>query len=555
MKERLKALIREHRRAAVAISGLLLGIFIFAAFRLARGNNIQYFTAEVEEGDVLAVVQATGSINAVTTVQVGSQVSGRIAELSADFNSQVKKGQVIAQIDPSTFRARVLQAEADLENAQAGVKATEANIENTRADASVAQANLDKARAGAREAELNLQRVTGLFQQGIASEQQRDSTQVAHETAIANLKAAEAQLVQAQARLRSTQAQLEQARAQVTQRRAQLEMARLDLDHTVIRAPIDGTVIARNVDVGQTVAASLQAPTLFTIAQDLTRMLVYAKTDEADVGKIRVGAQTTFRVDSFPKETFRGLVVQVRMNATTIQNVVTYDTVIEFDNPERKLLPGMTAYVTIPIASARAVVRIPNGALRYRPEMKEAERRALLEKHGLLRPPQVQQARAETPTAAAAAEGHPEGRAAAGGSGERPRPGGEGSGREGESQEERTARMRERWQQMSPQEREQMRQRMMAMRGTGGGGNRPDAPQVRFDPASQREGEYQIVWKLNSNNTLQPLRVKTGITDYTYTAMLEGELKPGDKLVIGQTSRQRQAQQMPGGFGGMPRRF
>jgi ABC-type lipoprotein export system ATPase subunit/multidrug efflux pump subunit AcrA (membrane-fusion protein) len=350
---------RNHRRlsllaVAAAIVALAVGTFGFT-----RRENVQYFPATVEQGDIQAVVNATGTINAVTTVQVGSQVSGNIAELNADFNSHVTKGQVVARIDPAIFQTRVLQVEADLANAQAGV--------------TTAHANLSRAEANLRPAELNLKRTMELFERGIASAQERDTVQSAYDAALADKQSAEAQI--------------SQARAQVKQRQAAVEQARLDLQHTVIRTPIDGTVIARNVDIGQTVAASLQAPTLFTIAQDLTKMLVYAKTDESDVGKIRVGAQANFKVDSFPNDTFYGRVTQVRMNATTIQNVVTYDTIIEFENRDQKLLPGMTAYVTIPVGSANNVVKIPNGALRYTPDMPEEQRRALLKQYNLLGPP------------------------------------------------------------------------------------------------------------------------------------------------------------------------
>src|SRR5205085_11818569 len=183
----------------------------------------------------------------------------------------------------------------------------------------------------------------------------------------------------------AAQAQVTQAAAQAQQKDAAVKIAQTNLNYTTIHAPIDGTVIARNVDVGQTVAASLQAPTLFTIAQDLTKMQVYASTDESDVGMISTGQVVSFKVDAYPKDTFTGKVSQVRMNATTVQNVVTYNTVIDFDNPELKLFPGMTAYISIPVANAQDVMRVPNGALRYKPDMKAEDIRALYQKYGLAR--------------------------------------------------------------------------------------------------------------------------------------------------------------------------
>src|SRR2546422_1003976 len=193
----------------------------------------------------------------------------------------------------------------------------------------------------------------------------------------------------AQAAVSAAEAQVIQAAAQVKQKEAAVTVAQTNLNYTTIHAPIDGTVIARNVDVGQTVAASLQAPTLFTIAQDLTKMQVYASTDESDVGMIRTGQVVSFKVDAYPKDTFTGRVSQVRMNATTVQNVVTYNTVIDFDNPDTKLFPGMTAYITLPVASAKSVLRVPNGALRYKPDMKPEDIRALYQKYGLTSGEQV----------------------------------------------------------------------------------------------------------------------------------------------------------------------
>jgi HlyD family secretion protein len=301
------------------------------------------------------VVQATGTINAVTTVQVGSQVSGTIQTLFADFNSHVKKGQVIAQIDPSLFKGALLQAQANLANAQANLTA--------------AKANLDKADAAAVQAKLDFNRYTTLAAEGVVPTQQLDTARATSQSADAAVGAAKAQVTQ--------------AAAQVQQNSAAVKIAQANLDYTTIRSPIDGTVIARSVDVGQTVAASLQAPTLFTIAQDLTKMQVYVSTDESDVGSIQTGQDVKFTVDAFPKNTFKGKVSAVRLNATTVQNVVTYTTVVDFDNPEMKLFPGMTAYVTIPVAQATNVVKVPNGALRFTPDLTQQQISDALQKAGI----------------------------------------------------------------------------------------------------------------------------------------------------------------------------
>src|SRR5262245_12418167 len=334
---------------------LLAGVAIFAAFELRSKGPVQYYTAKVESGEIKQVVEATGTINAVITVQVGSQVSGAISKLYVDFNSHVKKGQVIAQIDPALFQGALSQAKADLGNAKANL--------------AVAVANTAKAKANDVQTKADYQRNLGLAQQGVVSQQALDLARANAESGAAQVSAA--------------LAAEEQARAQVLQRQAAVQVAQTNLNYTTIHAPIDGTVVARNVDVGQTVAASLQAPTLFTIAQDLTKMQVYAKTDESDVGQIRHGQKVAFKVDAYPRDVFSGTVSQVRMNSTVVQNVVTYDTIIDFDNPELKLFPGMTAYVTIPVATASNVIKIPNGALRYKPELAADEIKALLQKYGI----------------------------------------------------------------------------------------------------------------------------------------------------------------------------
>jgi HlyD family secretion protein len=337
------------------LAGVVIVAGLFVGLGLNRGTQAQHFTAKVERGTIDDVVEATGTINSVITVQVGSQVSGSIAKLNADFNSRVHKGDVVALIDPALFKGALLQATADLKNAQANLVA--------------ARANLEKAKAAFVQTKADYDRAVGLTKDGVMSQQQLDLAKSNYDAASASVGAAEANITQAE--------------AQISQKEAAVAVAQTNLDYTVIRSPIDGTVVARNVDVGQTVAASLQAPTIFTIAQDLTKMWVYAKTDESDVDNIKVGKTVTFKVDALPKQTFQGVVSQVRMNPTTVQSVVTYDTIIEFANPELKLFPGMTAYVTIPVATAQKVLKLPNTALRYKPPKTTEEVLALYQRYGI----------------------------------------------------------------------------------------------------------------------------------------------------------------------------
>ena len=337
----------------LAVVVVAAGLFVFLG--LNRDTQAQHFTAKVERGDIHDVVEATGTINSVITVQVGSQVSGSIAKLNADFNSRVHKGDVVALIDPALFKGALLQATADLKNSEANLAA--------------ARANLEKAKSALVQTKADYDRAVGLTKDGVMSKQQLDLAKSNYEAANASVDAAAANITQAE--------------AQISLKEAAVAVAQTNLDYTVIRSPIDGTVVARNVDVGQTVAASLQAPTIFTIAQDLTKMWVYAKTDESDVDNIKVGKAVTFKVDALPKQTFQGVVSQIRMNPTTVQSVVTYDTIIEFANPELKLFPGMTAYVTIPVATAQNVMKLPNTALRYKPPMAPEEILALYKRYGI----------------------------------------------------------------------------------------------------------------------------------------------------------------------------
>ena len=324
-------------------------------FGLNRNSQAQHFTAKVERGDIDDVVEATGTINPIVTVLVGSQVSGSIAKLYADFNSFVHKGEVIALIDPALFEGALVGAKSDLENAKANLVA--------------ARANLAKLKAALVQTKADYERTEGLSKGGVQSQQQLDLAKANYDSANAAVDAGAANI--------------KQAEAQVAQKDAAVKVAQTNLDYTVIRSPIDGTVVARNVDLGQTVAASFSAPTIFTIAKDLKTMWVYTKTDESDVRNIKIGQPVTFKVDAFPKETFHGIVKQVCMNPTTVQSVVTYDTIIEFANPDLKLFPGMTAYVTIPVDRVQNVLKVPNTALRYKPPMTPEEVLAVYRQYGI----------------------------------------------------------------------------------------------------------------------------------------------------------------------------
>lgn len=314
---------------------ILIGIIIVialaaAAFFLIRNksNDIKFGTEKVVKGDIVMTVTATGTVNAVTTVLVGTQVSGTIKTLYADFNSPVKKGQIIAQIDPAAFQAQVEQAKANL---------------------LAAKANHEKAEATLIDAKRTKERNETLFSKNLIARSDQDTAETNYETAKASVNA---------------------AKSQVAQTGAALEFSETNLRYTKILSPVDGVVISRNVDVGQTVAASFQTPTLFTIAQDLTKMQIDTNVDEADIGKITVGQEVEFSVDAYPDHVFKGKVWQVRNAPITVQNVVTYDVVIQVDNPELKLKPGMTANVSIIISMKKDVLKIPNAALRFKPSEK-----------------------------------------------------------------------------------------------------------------------------------------------------------------------------------------
>jgi len=370
------------RRAWIVVAMIVLAAGASGAwfYTQSRGSTPRFRAAKVERGPLTATVSATGTLNAVVTVQVGSQVSGQIKELFADFNSQVKRNQLVARIDPEKFQAAVSQAKAQVDAAKATVLNQRALVEKTRADLANAQAALAVAKAQTAKAQVavvdsrrTLARNADLRKRGLIAQADEDTAQAAYDSAVAQAESAKAQEVaqasqirSAEAQLKVTEAMLQAASANVVQQEAGLKQAQVDLDHTEIRAPVDGVVVSRTVDVGQTVAASLQAPTLFTIAQDLTQMQVDTNVDEADVGRIREGLHATFTVDSFANQTFSGEVMQVRKAPQVLQNVVTYNVVISARNPDHKLLPGMTANVRLIVDQKDSVLKVPNSALRFR---------------------------------------------------------------------------------------------------------------------------------------------------------------------------------------------
>jgi len=343
--------------------------------------SIQYRTTTVQHGDINVSISATGNPNAVVTVNVGSQVSGIILALFADFNSKVTKGQLIARIDPAPFQAKVAQAQANVDgaraavaNAQAVIVQALAGIQAANSGLVAAQANVVKAQAITADAKVKVDRRVIMVKQGADSKEDLETAQTTHQSAIADHAALVAQqhavedsVKVAQAQLNVAMAVLAESQQQVTQLAAALLSTQIDLDHTTIKAPVDGVVVSRNVDVGQTVAASLSAPTLFLIAQDLTKMQVDTNVSEADVGRLRVDQPATFSVDAYPARVFKGTVTSVRKAPINVQNVITYDAVVGVSNEDLNLFPGMTANVKILVNQRPNVMKVSNAALRYHP--------------------------------------------------------------------------------------------------------------------------------------------------------------------------------------------
>src|SRR5688572_6993756 len=501
----------------VAAAAVLAAAGAVYAWWNSRDGATEYRLAKVERGAITAAVATTGTVNPVTSVQVGSQVSGQVKELFVDFNSEVKKGQIIARIDSDSFNLRVNQALADLEAARATVLSQRANV-------AALQAEVSRAKVNAGEAERELRRNKGLFEKNFVSAAALDKAQAAFEAAGEQHKAAQAQVTNVEALVR--------------QREAQLSQSKVDLDRTTIRAPVDGIVVKKSVEPGQTVAASLQAPELFVIAQDLRSMQVDTSVDEAEVGRIREGQQASFTVDSFPGRMFRGRVEQVRRAATVVQNVVTYTAVIGTSNPNLELFPGMTANVRIVTDTRENVLKVPNSALRFRPA-------------GVA--PEPRESGSAPEPGAAPDEGKKKG-AREGQKGEQ----------KGEGQRERLTKELN----LTPEQQSKVeailnetRDRIRAVPAEDKGERRKQAERLRAEsrariaevltpeqrkryeemsPARGAGGRATVtrgrVWVPGADGKPKAVNVRLGLSDGTHSELLGGELQEGSQVIVGTQS-------------------
>ncbi len=421
----------------VIIAGVVLVLSLFSRNK----NDIpKYEKKAIDKGNIEALVITTGSLNPVITVDVGSQVSGKIDKLYVDFNSRVKEGQVIAELDQAQFITRVKQNEANYKSAEASLEKTKVTLDNTKK---------------------KYDRAMNLFEKDLISFEEKEAIETQYYSAMADIQSSEARLEQAE---------------------SQLDSSKVDLTYTIIKSPIDGIVINRRVNIGQTVAASFQAPVLFQIANDLSKMQVECSVDEADIGKVKEGQKVRFTVDAFPDENFTGKVSQVRYAPEIVQNVVTYTTIVEVNNPEMKLRPGMTATVSVVTGEAKNVLRVPNSALRFNPSLSPEEMRELMES--------MRQEMRERRGGSSRPEGSRPGEDAHRQATQRP-----GSG-----------------------------QHASGMRG--------------FSMQGARMRQFARVWLEDESGKLKMAFVRTGVTDNNYTEIVSGSLKEGQLVITGETSGQ-----------------
>ena len=533
--------------------GLLIlgtGGFYFWISSDTDESNENFLQVQIKRGNVRRTVSSTGTLQAVVTVQVGSQVSGRIQVLNADFNSVVKKGQVLAVIDPAHIEAQRDRAQAQLATAEASVENSEANLLNRQAELENSNANLEVAQVNFQEAGRQLQRAIGLFKDGLIPARDLETAQASDKQSSLRVRQAKAQISQIHASIRSAKAQRQQSKASVKQARAEVKMAQVNLRYTNIVSPIDGVVIERNVDIGQTVAASFQAPILFLIANDLAKMQVIAQIDEADIGAISEMAGVQFTVDAFPGENFDGKISEIRLSsklpgasatsatAAGATNVVVYNVMIDVDNLALKLRPAMTATVNFTVAKAENVLKVANVALRYRPlDFTPEEIQTMLGEKASDEEKKENQAPTDS-GARYSAEGRPP------------------------MNPERIRALRERMAQSGRGERGRrlgMARRDSRNRGARTIISRSSTSQyginaglkIRFPSSDKTKTRSGLLWSLDTEGQLQPHRVSFGITDGRETAILNGSLKEGDIVISGELNTEVETSRSSSPFGGV----
>ena len=523
----------------VVVLGGAVGVYFASP---GQGSLPTFRTQKVDEGEIVAAISASGTLAAVITLQVSSQLSGQIKELYADFNTEVKKDDPLALIDPQTFEARVQQSRAELDVARASLTRTRAELGNVKAALAVAEANTQRANVQAQEAARDRERKTSLSGRGVYSQRDTEKAISDADAGDAALRAARAQELAQRASIASAEASIATAEATVRMREAALAQAQIDLDRTVIRAPVNGVVIQRNIERGQTVATSLSAPVLFQMAQDLKDMEVYANVDEADVGRIAAGQRASFTVDAFTGRTFEGQVKMVRKGPQVISNVVTYVAVISAANPELRLLPGMTATVRIVTAERPKALKVPNAALRYRPPGVAAESGEPAGapqgqggggQGGGLPSPEVltqrltTQLKLTTEQAAQIRQIFEDSRQRAQAA-RRPQGGGAGEGGAAAAPGggEDAARLRQR-------AIAEVRQRVAAVL-TPEQRTAYEAQLRRADAAESRPGR---LWTIGPDGRPQAMAVRVGIGDGSFTEILGGEIKAGQEVVIGHSTK------------------
>jgi len=535
------------RQSKLGIAAVVVAVLAVAAWAVwLRGGEetYEFFTSSAARQTIQNTISSTGAVRAMVTVEVGSQVTGQVLSLYADFNSVVREGQVLARLDPRNVETQLRNVQANRTSARSRIRTAEADLENAHTSVETARANLAQAEADLELSEVNLRRARALFEEGAAAETEVENATTNHRSAEVRVLQQRASLQTAESQIGAREAAIEQAYASLEQAEADLQEAELNVEYTVIRSPVDGVVISREVDVGQTVSASTSAPTLYLIANDLAQMQVQAAIDEADIGLLGQDNEVTFTVDAYPNDQFRGRIGEIRTNPSTSQNVVTYPVIITFDNPDLKLKPGMTANISILVDRRENVLSVPNTALRYNPP-------------------------AAAMAALAPADGDaPDARAQAEAPGINPADAGQGRGGRGRGDFGGRG---------LPDgfELPEGFEAFAGRGGRGGGGDTTpggrstpivapvtgstympgqewgDTDKIQFQPVPPDPPRAGRVWVRNAAGFPEPRDLMVGLTDGSRTEVVSGDIQEGEMVLIGDSSQRveatRSAAAMPAG--------